>query len=301
MEQKIYINKEDSIVSMSSNNKAKHYCKSGSTVVFQTSDCYNGNLKSESDLFHLIDYSNINPATGPLYIENAEPGDVLRVDILEIKLDSQGAMSVSPGRGALKDFVEEERTKIIKIEDGYAVFNDILKFPINPMIGVIGTAPKEGEVLNGTPGEHGSNMDCNKIQEGTSLFLPVNVPGALLVMGDLHAVMGDGESATCGIEISGEVTVKVTVLKDAIMPTPFLKTNSEYITIASGKTLDEASSHACFKMLDFLKATLPLDLQELIMLLSIAGNMEICQVVNPLKTARMTMPIDLFDKYNVRI
>ena len=272
MEQKIYINKEDSIVSMSSNNKAKHYCKSGSTVVFQTSDCYNGNLKSESDLFHLIDYSNINPATGPLYIENAEPGDVLRVDILEIKLDSQGAMSVSPGRGALKDFVEEERTKIIKIEDGYAVFNDILKFPINPMIGVIGTAPKEGEVLNGTPGEHGSNMDCNKIQEGTSLFL-----------------------------ISGEVTVKVTVLKDAIMPTPFLKTNSEYITIAAGKTLDEASSHACFKMLDFLKATLPLDLQELIMLLSIAGNMEICQVVNPLKTARMTMPIDLFDKYNVRI
>ena len=301
MEQKIYINKEDSIVSMSSNNKAKHYCKSGSTVVFQTSDCYNGNLKSEGDLFHLIDYSNINPATGPLYIENAEPGDVLRVDILEIKLDSQGAMSVSPGRGALKDFVEEERTKIIKIEDGYAVFNDILKFPINPMIGVIGTAPKEGEVLNGTPGEHGSNMDCNKIQEGTSLFLPVNVPGALLAMGDLHAVMGDGESATCGIEISGEVTVKVTVLKDAIMPTPFLKTNSEYITIAAGKTLDEASSHACFKMLDFLKATLPLDLQELIMLLSIAGNMEICQVVNPLKTARMTMPIDLFDKYNVRI
>ena len=104
-------------------------------------------------------------------------------------------------------------------------------------------------------------MDCNKIQEGTSLFLPVNVPGALLAMGDLHAVMGDGESATCGIEISGEVTVKVTVLKDAIMPTPFLKTNSEYITIAAGKTLDEASSHACFKMLDFLKATLPLDLQ----------------------------------------
>lgn len=227
MEQKIYINKEDSIVSMSSNNKAKHYCKSGSTVVFQTSDCYNGNLKSEGDLFHLIDYSNINPATGPLYIENAEPGDVLRVDILELKLDSQGVMSVSPGRGALKDFVEEERTKIIKIEDEYAVFNDILKFPINPMIGVIGTAPKEGEVLNGTPGEHGSNMDCNKIQEGTSLFLPVNVPGALLAMGDLHAVMGDGESATCGIEISGEVTVKVTVLKYAIMPTPFLKTNSE--------------------------------------------------------------------------
>ena len=85
------------------------------------------------------------------------------------------------------------------------------------------------------------------------------------------------------------------------MPTPFLKTKDEYITIAAGKTLDEASSQACFKMLDFLKATVPLDVHELIMLLSIAGNMEVCQVVNPLKTARMTMPIWLFDKYNVSI
>lgn len=297
----MYIKKEDSVVSMSPNNEAKHHCKSGDTVVFQTSDCYNGSIKTEKDLFHLIDYSNINPATGPLYIDGAEHGDVLRVDILKIELASQGAMSLAPGRGALKDFVEEERTKIIKIEDGYAVFNDTLKFPINPMIGVIGTAPKEGAILNGTPGEHGSNMDCNKIQEGTSLFLPVNVDGALLAMGDLHAVMGNGESATCGIEIDGEITVKVTVLKDAVMPTPFLKTKDEYITIAAGKTLDEASSQACFKMLDFLKATVPLDVHELIMLLSIAGNMEVCQVVNPLKTARMTMPIWLFDKYNVNL
>lgn len=297
----MYIKKEDSIVAMSPDNEAKYHCISGSTVTFETSDCYNGSIKTEKDLFHLIDYSKINPATGPLYIEEADPGDVLRIDILKIKLASQGAMSLAPGRGALKDFVEEERTKIIKIEDGCAVFNDTLKFPIKPMIGVIGTAPKEGAILNGTPGEHGSNMDCNKIQEGTSLFLPVNVKGALLAMGDLHAVMGDGESATCGIEISGEVTVKVTVIKDTVMPTPFLKTDSEYITIAAGKTLDEASSQACFKMLDFLKATVPLDVHELIMLLSIAGNMEICQVVNPLKTARMTMPIWLFDKYNVSI
>ena len=297
----MYIKKEDSIVSMSPDNEVKYSCVSGSTVTFETSDCYNGSIKTEKDLFHLIDYSKINPATGPLYIEEAEPGDVLRIDILKIKLASQGAMSLAPGRGALKDFVKEERTKIIKIEDGCAVFNDTLKFPIKPMIGVIGTAPKEGAILNGTPGEHGSNMDCNKIQEGTSLFLPVNVKGALLAMGDLHAVMGDGESATCGIEISGEVTVKVTVLKDAVMPTPFLKTDIEYITIAAGKTLDEASNQACFKMLDFLKATVPLDVHELIMLLSIAGNMEVCQVVNPLKTARMTMPIWLFDKYNVSI
>ena len=122
-----------------------------------------------------------------------------RYQVLKIELASQGAMSLAPGRGALKDFVEEERTKIIKIEDGYAVFNDTLKFPINPMIGVIGTAPKEGAILNGTPGEHGSNMDCNKIQEGTSLFLPVNVAGALLAMA-LSFTLVVAENEKCGVK-----------------------------------------------------------------------------------------------------
>lgn len=295
----MYIKKENIIVSMDPKNTPIKHCTSGDTIVFQTLDCYSSNIRNEEDLFHIVDYATINPATGPVYIEGCEPGDILKVDILNIKLDSQGCMALAPGSGPLGEFIKEERTKIIKIEDGFAIFNDVIKIPITPMIGVIGTSPKEDKVLNGTPGEHGSNMDCSKIQEGTSLFLPVNVPGALLSIGDLHAVMGDGEVATCGVEISGEVTIKVDILKNTSIPTPILRTENEYITIASGKTLDQANNAACFKMLKLLQSKLSMDVYEAIMLLSITGNMEICQVVNPLVTARMTMPIWIFEKYGI--
>lgn len=264
----MYVKHAGAVVAMSSENVPKCHCQSGSTVTFQTLDCYGGNIRREQDLFHLVDYSEINPATGPIYVEGAEPGDVV-----------------------------EERTKIIRIEDGCAVFNDRIKLPVSPMVGVVGTAPAGEAVLNGTPGEHGSNMDCTKIKEGVSLYLPVNVPGALLAMGDLHAVMGDGEAATCAVEIGGEVTVRVGVLKGLTLPTPFLKTEKEYATIASAMTLDDAVAAACRKMSDFLAIATDLDACERVMLLSLAGDMEICQIVNPRKTARMAVPIWILDRY----
>lgn len=293
----MYIKKQGAVVAMSPANEVKGHCSSGSTLVFQTLDCYGGNIKSEEDLFHLIDYSNINPATGPVYVDETEPGDILKIEIQNIKLEEQGYMALVPGAGPLGEFIEEERTKVIKVKEGYADFNHLIRIPISPMIGVIGTAPKEEAILNGTPGEHGSNMDCTKIQEGTTLYLPVNVPGALLAMGDLHAVMGDGEAATCAVEICGEVTVKVTVLKNISIPTPSLRTKDQFITIASGKTLDEASKAAAVKMLELLKSATDLDVYECIMLLSLIGDMEICQVVNPLKTARMALPKWILENY----
>ena len=297
----MYVNKEGAVVAMSSGNAAKAHCVSGDVITFQTLDCYGGNIKSESDLFHLVDYSKINPATGPVYVDGAKPGDVLKVEILKIALAEKGCMALVPGAGPLGDLIKEECTKIVKIEDGNAVFNDLIKIPISPMIGVIGTAPADKAILNGTPGEHGSNMDCTKIQEGTCLYLPVNVRGALLALGDVHAVMGDGETATCAVEISGEVTVKVTVMKDMKIPMPLLKTAKEYITIASAATLDEAGTMACAKMAEFLESATGLGKAEQVMLLSLVGNMEICQVVNPLKTARMTIPVWVMEQYDFEL
>lgn len=294
----MYMKKDGAVVKMASANQAKMHCSSGSEVVFQTIDCYNGSIEKETDLIHLIDFSEVNPATGPLHIDGAEPGDILKVEILQIVLDDWGCMALMPKGGPLGGFIAEERSKIIPIKNNTAIFNEKIKIPISPMVGVIGTAPATGEVLNGTPGEHGSNMDCNKIQEGTTLYLPVNVPGGLLAIGDLHAVMGDGEVATCAIETRGEVTVKVSVLKNCNLPTPSLRTSEEYIAIASGETLDAASKAAGVKMLEFLQTATELDVYESIMLMSAIGNMEICQVVNPLVTARMTMPQWVLEKYN---
>lgn len=295
------IEKQSAVPYMDKNNTPAARCQSGDTLIFQTKDCFGENVTDASILVHTVPDSEHNLATGPVYVEGAEPGDVLKVEIQKIDLAEYGCQALIPGEGPLGDHIHEEYSRIYRVRGGYVEFNDKIKLPISPMIGVIGTAPAGDPVVNVTPGEHGSNMDNRKIQENTTLYLPVNVPGGLLAMGDIHAVMGDGESSTCGLEISGEITVRVTVIKDPVFPTPFLVTEDEFITISSALTLDEAAQSACEKMHSFLGTATDITEEDRNVLLSLAGNMEICQVVNPLKTARMTVPAWIVDKYGFRM
>ena len=283
---------------MDKNNAPAASAKSGDTVVFETLDCFGCQLKSENDLLGGLDWNNINPATGPLYIEEAMPGDVLKVEILEIKLDDHGVMVDAPGEGVTGVAVSEETTKILPVCDGMVKFNDKLSFPIKPMIGVIGTAPAGDGVDTGTPGAHGGNMDCTRIGEGAALYLPVNVPGALLAMGDLHALMGDGELEVCGVEIAGAVTVKVSVLKDCALPTPFLVNDEAAMAIFSADTVDEACVGATMAMHSFLNKELGMNEHEAGMLLSVVGQLRICQIVDPEKTCRMEIPRAVTEAYN---
>ncbi|MCK9906268.1 acetamidase/formamidase family protein, partial [Frankia sp. Cpl3] len=131
--------------------------------------------------------------------------------------------------------------QMVPVENGEALLSEQLRIPINPMIGVIGTAPATEGISCGTPGDHGGNMDCKQIREGTTLFLPVNVPGALFALGDLHAAMADGEIAVCGVEIAGEVTVSLEVIKGKNWPLPMAVNDGHLITIASEKELDAAA------------------------------------------------------------
>ena len=237
---------------MWSENVPAARAKSGDTVRFETLDCFGGQLKSEDELLGGLDWNNVNPATGPLFVEGAMPGDVLKVEILNIELGNHGVMVGAPGEGITGNVVCGEVTKILPVEDGIIKFNDKLSFPVSPMIGVIGTAPKGEGIDTGTPDSHGGNMDCTQIGAGTVLYLPVNTEGALLAMGDLHAKMGDGEVEVCGVEIAGVVTVKVTVLKDCKLPTPFLLGKEKAMTIFSAKTADEACVGATLAMHSFL-------------------------------------------------
>jgi amidase len=294
----MFIKHQNAVTTMSPDNHAKGNCSSGSIVIFQTQDCYGGKIKDDNDLFQIADHTEINPATGPLYIYGAAHGDILKIDILNIALGAQGCMALLPGHGPLGKFIKKEKTKTFKIKNGHVEFNKMFKIPVSPMIGVIGTSPKDASISTGTPGEHGGNMDCKKIRNDTTLYLQVNVDGALLSIGDLHAVMGDGETATCAVETAGEATVRVTVLKNIKIPTPLLRTEDEYVTISSAKTLDKACEAASKKMLDLLGVATDMDVNERIMLLSLVGSMEICQVVNPLKTARTTIPSWILEQYN---
>lgn len=296
-----FICREQAVLTMSPTNKPVKIVESGSTVVFQTFDCFSNQIQNEDQPFSSVGWDKINPATGPLYINGAEPGDTLKVKIIDIKIDSKGVMTTAPKLGVLGDIVTGETTKIISIKDDKAIFNDRIQIPIKPMIGVIGTAPKDETIPTGTPGAHGGNMDCKKIVKGSTLYLPINVSGGLLSMGDLHAVMADGEIVICGLEIPGEVTVKVDVLKGEELPLPMLDSEESIITIASEKTLDEAAKTATVNMHRFLVNELGIEIDEAGMLLSLVGDLRICQVVDPLMTARMELPKWIVEKYDYKL
>ena len=295
------IPKSKVVYAMSRDHAPVEKITSGESIVFQTCDCYNDQITSEDQRYVDINQDLGNPATGPLYIDGAEPGDMLKVEVLDIQVASQGIMSVRPGVGVLQDQLEGAKIKIIPIQEGLAQFNERLSFPVNPMIGVMGVAPEEGIFETMVPEAHGGNMDCNRIIKDSTVYLPVFVQGGLLSMGDLHALMGDGEVVICGLEIQGEVTVKVTVIKDKKWPLPMVVSGNEIMTIASRLTLDEASRQAAKNMHQFLVKEANLDAQEAGMLLSLLGNLRICQVVDPLMTSRMEFPLWVLDKYGYRL
>ena len=262
---------------------------SGDTVLFQGPDCYCGQLNEDGMDFSRMDMSRNNPATGPLYIEEAAPGDVLRVEILDIDIASEGAMCARDGAGIYQ--IEGCHCRRFPVEQGEIVFDKGVRLPVRPMIGVIGTAPAQGKVSATRPGEHGGNLDIRELNRGTTLYLPVNVPGALLSMGDLHALQGDGETVICALEMEGQVVVRVDVLKGRRdIPTPFLVTETHYITTAADPSLDVCSVEAARKMHRFLQDHSELDDAQAGLLLSLAGDLRISQVVNPAKGCMMTFP-----------
>ncbi|MED1784176.1 acetamidase/formamidase family protein [Brevibacillus fortis] len=285
------VKKQDVIYAMSPENQPVLKVEAGSIVTFETCDCFEDQIQSADTVFQALDWNRINPASGPIYIEETEPGDILVVHIQKIEIKNQGVMVTGPDLGVMGFDLQENVIKMIPIQDGKAVLSDKLEVPINPMIGVIGTAPAKEAISCGTPGDHGGNMDCKQMRAGTTLLLPVNVPGALFALGDLHAAMADGEVAVCGVEIAGEVTVKLDVIKGKQWPLPMAINQKHLITIASEKELDKAADRAVINMVQFLHEELGVEKAESTFLLSAAGDLRICQVVDPLKTARMELPL----------
>lgn len=280
------LNKDSVVYKMSSKNEEVLKINSGEEITIESYDCFKNELKSEKDNLEEFNWDYVNPATGPVYINDANPGDILKIKIEDIEIADQSVMVLAPGEGLMGERIEKSTTKIIKIKDGKAVFSENIKVPVKPMIGVIGTAPAKEDIPTGTPGDHGANMDCKRMTAGNTLYLPVNVEGGLLALGDLHSVMGDGEVAVSGAETAGKVRLKINVIKNKKMPLPFLESDEKVITIASAKTLDQAVKDATNNMVDYLVSDYNFDFEEASMLLSLIGDARICQVVDPLKTAR---------------
>jgi len=249
-------------------------------------------------LLDSLNWERVNPATGPVFIENVQPGDVVRIDLLKLKVVDHATMVTLPGEGVLGDQLKKMETAVLRFEDDKVIFRDKLALKMATMVGVIGVAPAEGEVPNGTPGKHGGNMDCTLITEGVSVFFTANVPGALFGCGDFHAAMGDGEILICGAESPGEIRLKATVVPDLKgLPTPFVETPELIATIASASSFDQAGSDATHNMADFLTRFASLPLNDAGMLMSLVGHLKVCQVVDPQKTARFEFPKWVLKEY----
>ena len=290
------IKRDNVVYAMSPDNAPAAHVKSGDTIVFETLDCFSGQIAKPEDRLGALDWSRINPATGPVYVEGAEVGDTLKVEILRIDLDAQAAIVEMPGSGVTGLAACEESVKLLPVKDGMVTLNEQISLPVKAMIGVIGTAPVAGAIATGTPDLHGGNMDCKRIGAGATLYLPVNVAGALLAMGDLHAVLGDGEVCVCGAEIAGEITVRVSVVKGQPLPLPFLVTEKAAMAIYSAEGLDAAAEGTTLRMRSFLIDQVGMQPHEAGMLLSLAGDLRICQCVDPNKTCRMEVPLALLGK-----
>ena len=270
---------------MDKDNTPVAQAKSGDTVIFDTLDCFSCELKSEDDKLEGDVFDKVNPATGPLYVEGAQPGDVLKIHIKKIEVENQGVSIVEPGLGRLGKDIHESETVIITVDENKADFKGI-EIPLNKMVGVIGTAPANEPVPTGIPGDHGGNLDCTEIKEDSILYLPVEVEGALLSIGDLHAAMGDGEVGGAAIEVSGRVEVTVEVLKDFKYATPMIETPDKWITIGSRESMDEATDLALSNMADFLMDKTGLTFNQVNMLMTFAVDVITCQIVNPSVTIR---------------
>lgn len=199
-----------------------------------------------------IGLERLNAVSGPVAVTGAAPGDALRIDVLDVAIEAAWSVWM-PGFGPLgghTDRIRAERTPVVddvvELPGGYRV-------PAHPMIGCIGVAPAEGSVSTLRPvGRTGGNMDLHELEPGSSLWLPVEVPGALLSVGDLHAAMGHGEPTYVALEAVGTATLRLTVEAGAAPPTPRLRAGGATVVVGLGATAEGSWADAVQQALTVL-------------------------------------------------
>lgn len=228
--------------------------------------------------------------TGPIYVEGAEPGDILKIRIEDIRLDTMGKMWMGQWMGILMDEVDHCYMRKVRVEDGIVHFSDTISFPVRPMIGTLGVAPAGEPVDCLVPGDHGANMDSLNVAAGNTVYLQVGVPGALLSVGDVHAAMGYGEVLGTGIEIGSTVVMTIDVIKSRELKHPVVETPASFEILVSGSDLPEACREVTRSAIGFVMRHNGCGFDEAYALVGQTSDLKICQVVNPDCTVSMEIP-----------
>lgn len=284
---------------------------SGETVSFDLLDAACGQIteKSTVEAIQTLDFSRVDQVNGPIYVEDAVPGDTLEVEFLDLQPAHWGWTAVIPGFGLLADEFPEPALKIWQLAggaDGWAEFAPGIRIPLAPFCGEIGLAPgAPGAFSTIPPYRHGGNMDTRYLTKGARLYLPVEVPGALFSLGDGHAAQGDGEVCGTAIETPMRATIRLTVRKDLqVLEPQFLtsgplipRTNTApyYVTDGIGPDLVEATRNAVRHMIAHLQRTYGLTRSDAYMLCSVAVDLKLCEVVDmPNWTVGAFLPHSIF-------
>jgi amidase len=253
----------------------------GDTVVFETNDCFTGQIRSEDDLVTEIDLQRINGATGPVAVKGAEPGDSLVAEILEVKPIDWGVATLIPGFGQLIDEVRSPLTRLFRVEDGVIRMNDRVSFPARPMVGVVGVATDGDTLSNGLAGRHGGNLDDHLHGAGARIYFPVRQPGGMFGVGDMHASMGDGEICFTGVEIAGEATIRFDVLKGKQATWPVTELADRWLPHATADVYDEALKLVCEEAARLLVDEHGFTIEDAFIFLSVACDVGVAQACKP--------------------
>ena len=253
----------------------------GDTVVFETNDCFTGQIRSEDDLVTEIDMGRINGATGPVAVMGAEPGDSLVAEILDVTPIDWGVATLIPGFGQLIDEVRAPLTRLFRVEDGMIRMNDRVSFPARPMVGVVGVATDGDTLSNGLAGRHGGNLDDHLHGAGARIFFPVRQPGGMFAVGDMHASMGDGEICFTGVEIAGEVTIRFDVLKGKQATWPVTELRDRWLPHATANDYGDALKLVSEEAARLLVDEHGFSLEDAFIFLSVACDAGVAQACKP--------------------
>jgi amidase len=272
---------------------------SGATVVFETQDARGGAM-FVNPVGQLVDLPRPplgrgNPVTGPLEVRGAQPGDALIVDVLDIQTISPGWCGghahmgpLDPGR------IPRARGRVCAVADGEVRFSSSIRLDEQPMIGCIGIGPAGERISCGTPGRHGGNLDHKVIGRGARVYLPVNAPGALLWIGDVHATQGDGELSGTAMEIGADVTVRVEVAPGMRIDTPWIETPDRLMATSANVDFATARRDAIESMMRALEHQLGLEPAEALALISAIADLRIGQAFGGMElTLRLEVPRSL--------
>jgi acetamidase/formamidase len=285
--------------------------KPGDTVVFETVEASVNQITAQSTNEDIgrLDFGRVNAVTGPVYVESAEPGDGLEVEVLSLKHKGWGWNAVIPHFGLLADEFPDPYLHIYKLGPKYCEFRKDIQIPYEPFCGEMGVAPRhEGRLDAIPPRENGGNLDTRHLGVGTKIIFPVFVPGAQFSCGDCHAAQGDGEINGTGIESPMTVTLRFNLHKNAnlvemrFVTSPRKKltvadTGGYYVTTAQGPDLFKNSQQAVRYMLDYLTSEYNMTRAQAYCLCGVAVDLKISQIVDaPNFMVAAFLPLSIFVK-----